>query len=171
MNRTNYTKELKAQAFRGTIVLFFIRKCVESFWMHRCTKFCFVLHTNLNFILIIESFVKDWNFYKCKFSLLPITSLIFWATAEVKGSFFPRLVLDSKATEFTDVHDPATNELLCRTPKCTKQEMETAVESAKKAYECWKNTSVLTRQTLMLKYQALIREHSVRSSITFFLVR
>ncbi|XP_031836218.2 putative methylmalonate-semialdehyde/malonate-semialdehyde dehydrogenase [acylating], mitochondrial isoform X1 [Nomia melanderi] len=68
--------------------------------------------------------------------------------------------VDSKATEFTDVHDPATNELLCRTPKSTKEEMEMAVQSAKSAYEKWKNTSVLTRQTLMLKYQALIREHS-----------
>lgn len=72
-----------------------------------------------------------------------------------------RSVSESKATEFTDVHDPATNELLCRTPKCTKEEMETAVKSAKEAYEKWKNTSVLTRQTLMLKYQTLIREHSV----------
>ncbi|XP_015171740.1 PREDICTED: probable methylmalonate-semialdehyde dehydrogenase [acylating], mitochondrial [Polistes dominula] len=68
--------------------------------------------------------------------------------------------VESKATEFTDVHDPATNELLYRTPKCTKEEMERAVESAKNAYQKWRNTSVLTRQNLMLKYQALIREHS-----------
>ena len=72
-----------------------------------------------------------------------------------------RFVSESKATEFTDVHDPATNELLCRTPKSTKEEMEMAVKSAKEAYKKWKNTSVLTRQTLMLRYQALIREHSV----------
>ncbi|KAK0158361.1 hypothetical protein PV328_009373 [Microctonus aethiopoides] len=68
--------------------------------------------------------------------------------------------VESKSTEFTDVHDPATNQLLCRTPKSTKVEMENAVESAKNAYEKWRQTSVLTRQTLMLKYQALIREHS-----------
>ncbi|KAK1137373.1 hypothetical protein K0M31_001885 [Melipona bicolor] len=68
--------------------------------------------------------------------------------------------VESKATEFTDVHDPATNELLCRTPKSTKEEMKMAVKSAKEVYEKWKNTSVLTRQTLMLRYQALIREHS-----------
>ncbi|KAK0163423.1 hypothetical protein PV327_007107 [Microctonus hyperodae] len=68
--------------------------------------------------------------------------------------------VESKSTEFTDVHDPATNQLLCRTPKSTKVEMESAVESAKNAYAKWRQTSVLTRQTLMLKYQALIREHS-----------
>ncbi|KAH0553840.1 probable methylmalonate-semialdehyde dehydrogenase [acylating], mitochondrial [Cotesia glomerata] len=68
--------------------------------------------------------------------------------------------VESKSTEFIDVHDPATNKLLCRTPKSTKAEMESAVASAKNAYEKWRDTSVLTRQTLMLKYQALIREHS-----------
>ncbi|XP_012284991.1 probable methylmalonate-semialdehyde dehydrogenase [acylating], mitochondrial [Orussus abietinus] len=68
--------------------------------------------------------------------------------------------VDSESTEFTDVHDPATNRLLCRTPKSTKEEMERAVECAKTAFQKWKNTSVLTRQTLMLKYQAQVREHS-----------
>ncbi|XP_014471882.1 PREDICTED: probable methylmalonate-semialdehyde dehydrogenase [acylating], mitochondrial [Dinoponera quadriceps] len=68
--------------------------------------------------------------------------------------------VESKATEFTDVHNPATNQLLCRTPKCTKDEMESAVQSARNTYKKWRNTSILTRQSLMLKYQALIREHS-----------
>lgn len=73
------------------------------------------------------------------------------------------ILIESKSTEFIDVHDPATNKLLCRTPKSTKAEMESAVASAKNAYEKWRDTSVLTRQTLMLKYQALIREHSVQN--------
>lgn len=77
--------------------------------------------------------------------------------------------IESKATEFTDVHDPATNKLLCRTPKCTKDEMESAVQSARNAYEKWRNTSVLTRQTLMLKYQELIREHSVSICLKYIL--
>ncbi|XP_011873215.1 PREDICTED: probable methylmalonate-semialdehyde dehydrogenase [acylating], mitochondrial [Vollenhovia emeryi] len=67
---------------------------------------------------------------------------------------------ESKATEFIDVHNPATNQVLCRVPKCTRDEMESAVQSAQKAYEKWRYTSVLTRQNLMLKYQALVREHS-----------
>lgn len=36
-------------------------------------------------------------------------------------------------------------------------EMEAAVQSCKNAYQTWKNTSVLTRQQLMLKLQAAIR--------------
>lgn len=35
--------------------------------------------------------------------------------------------------------------------------MKTAVNAAKNAYQSWKNTSVLTRQQLMLKLQAVIR--------------
>lgn len=35
--------------------------------------------------------------------------------------------------------------------------MESAVESSKNAYKSWSKTSVLTRQQLMLKLQAVIR--------------
>ncbi|XP_043476479.1 probable methylmalonate-semialdehyde dehydrogenase [acylating], mitochondrial isoform X2 [Leptopilina heterotoma] len=99
--------------------------------------------------------------------LIKIAQLETRMSARAYGSSAPAVKMfidgqfvDSKSTEFTDVHDPATNELISRTPKCTKEEMESAVASAKSAYHKWKNTSVLTRQTLMLKYQALIREHS-----------
>ncbi|KAG5898606.1 hypothetical protein JTB14_020982 [Gonioctena quinquepunctata] len=65
--------------------------------------------------------------------------------------------LDSKATEWVDLHDPATNNLVTKIPLSTKSEMEAAVDSAKNAYSSWSKTSVLTRQQLMLKLQAVIR--------------
>lgn len=68
---------------------------------------------------------------------------------------------DSKASEFTDVHNPATNDVISRTPKSTKSEMESAVESAKSAFEKWRWSSVVTRQQIMLKYQSLIRKNMV----------
>lgn len=64
---------------------------------------------------------------------------------------------DSKATEWIDLHDPATNEIVTKVPQSTKSEMEAAVESAKTAYQTWKHTTVLSRQQLMLKLQAVIR--------------
>ncbi|XP_046626600.1 probable methylmalonate-semialdehyde dehydrogenase [acylating], mitochondrial isoform X1 [Neodiprion virginianus] len=70
--------------------------------------------------------------------------------------------VDSKTSEFIDVHNPATNEVVCRTPKSMKTEMESAVESAKAAYEKWRWSSVVTRQQVMLKYQALIRANMKR---------
>ncbi|XP_026668689.1 probable methylmalonate-semialdehyde dehydrogenase [acylating], mitochondrial [Ceratina calcarata] len=96
------------------------------------------------------------NIIKCEAQFARRT----YASAPTVKMYLDGQFVESKATEFTEVHDPATNELLCRTPKCTKEEMEQAVTNAKAAYEKWKNTSVLTRQTLMLKYQALIRENS-----------
>lgn len=43
--------------------------------------------------------------------------------------------MESKATEWIDLPDPATNEIITRVPKCTQSEMEQAVESSKKAYK------------------------------------
>lgn len=65
--------------------------------------------------------------------------------------------VDSKASQWVDLHDPATNNLVTKVPQSTQAEMEAAVESSKKAYESWRQTSVLTRQQLMLKLQAVIR--------------
>ncbi|KAJ8952043.1 hypothetical protein NQ318_010953 [Aromia moschata] len=65
--------------------------------------------------------------------------------------------VESKATEWVDLHDPATNELVTRVPLSTQSEMEAAVESSKRAFDSWSKTSVLTRQQLMLKLQSVIR--------------
>lgn len=43
--------------------------------------------------------------------------------------------VESKATEWIDLHDPATNDIVTRVPKCTQAEMEDAVVSSKKAFE------------------------------------
>lgn len=37
--------------------------------------------------------------------------------------------------------------------------MEAVAESSQKAFQSWKNTSILSRQQIMLKYQELIKEH------------
>jgi malonate-semialdehyde dehydrogenase (acetylating)/methylmalonate-semialdehyde dehydrogenase len=65
--------------------------------------------------------------------------------------------VDSQTTNWVDLHDPATNNLVTKVPQSTQAEMEAAVESSKKAYETWRQTSVLTRQQLMLKLQHVIR--------------
>ncbi|PKS06643.1 hypothetical protein jhhlp_007393 [Lomentospora prolificans] len=65
----------------------------------------------------------------------------------------------SKATEFIDLHDPATNHLITRVPQMTDDELKAAVESAEKAFPAWRATSVLARQQIMFKFVALIREH------------
>ncbi|CAI4232193.1 unnamed protein product [Auanema sp. JU1783] len=65
--------------------------------------------------------------------------------------------VESKATEWVELTNPATNEVISRVPKTTQAEMNAAVESCKKAYSTWKNTSPLTRQQTMFRLQALIK--------------
>lgn len=65
----------------------------------------------------------------------------------------------SQATQWIDLHDPATNNLVTRVPQSTDAELRAAVDSAEKAFPAWKATSLLARQQIMFKYCALIREH------------
>lgn len=68
-------------------------------------------------------------------------------------------MVESKTNDWIDLRNPATNEVITRVPKATKDEMETAVEAAKAAYKTWSKTSILTRQQVMLRYQHIIRNN------------
>lgn len=67
--------------------------------------------------------------------------------------------VQSSTTQFIDLHDPTTNNLITRVPQNTDEELKAAVASASKAFETWRNTSVLHRQQIMFKFVALIREN------------
>ncbi|KAG9014720.1 hypothetical protein FRB94_010567 [Tulasnella sp. JGI-2019a] len=68
--------------------------------------------------------------------------------------------VESKSTKWHDITDPSTQTVLSRVPETTDAEFEEAVESAKKAFEGWSRTSVLTRQKVAMELQALLRQHS-----------
>merc|ERR1711963_373176 len=67
--------------------------------------------------------------------------------------------LDSSTSQWVDVHNPATNEVVTSVPCTTNDEMNAAVASAKAAYKTWSKTSVMHRQGIMFKYQELIKKH------------
>lgn len=97
------------------------------------------------------SFLKS-----CAVSLAqPATS----SAASVPGA---KLLIDgvfreSRAKEWIDVVNPATQEVVSRVPKTTSEEFEEAVLSAKAAFPKWRSTPVGTRARVMLKLQELIR--------------
>ncbi|CAG0886713.1 unnamed protein product [Darwinula stevensoni] len=70
--------------------------------------------------------------------------------------------VESHATDWIDVHNPATNEVVTRVPKSTQAEMEKAVEAAKEAFKSWSKTSILTRQQLMFRLQNIIKANMKR---------
>src|SRR6267154_2004128 len=67
--------------------------------------------------------------------------------------------VDSRTSEWHDVVNPATQEVLAQVPYATDAEINAAVASAKTAYKTWKNTPIAARARIFLEYQRLIREH------------
>ncbi|KAK9388376.1 Aldehyde/histidinol dehydrogenase [Lipomyces mesembrius] len=71
--------------------------------------------------------------------------------------FLDNQFLESKATTWIDLHDPATNNIVTRVPQSTTEELLAAVDSAEKAFKSWRKTTLLTRQQIMFKFVQLIR--------------
>ncbi|MDF1481714.1 CoA-acylating methylmalonate-semialdehyde dehydrogenase [Extensimonas sp. H3M7-6] len=67
--------------------------------------------------------------------------------------------VESKSTEWRNVVNPATQEVLARVPFATPDEIEAAVASAKEAFKTWRKTPIGARARIFLKLQQLIREH------------
>ncbi|EPP5333200.1 CoA-acylating methylmalonate-semialdehyde dehydrogenase [Vibrio harveyi] len=66
---------------------------------------------------------------------------------------------ESQATDWVEVTNPATNDVIARLPCATDEEMHVAIESAKATFTCWKDVAVSERARLMLRYQHLLKEH------------
>ncbi|KAI0430932.1 Aldehyde/histidinol dehydrogenase [Xylaria sp. FL1042] len=73
--------------------------------------------------------------------------------------FIDNQFIPSKADQFIDLYDPATNNLVTRVPQMTDAELEAAVQSAKTAFPAWRSTSIMARQQIMFKFVGLIREN------------
>jgi len=67
--------------------------------------------------------------------------------------------VDSRSTQWRDVVNPATQQVLARVPFATARELDAAVASAKDAFKSWRKTPIGVRARIFLKYQQLIREH------------
>lgn len=66
---------------------------------------------------------------------------------------------DSQTSEWLDVTNPATNEVIAQAPCTTDAEMQRAIESAGEAFKTWREVPVSDRARLMMRYQALLKEH------------
>ena len=73
--------------------------------------------------------------------------------------FLDNKFVQSKTDRFIDLPDPATNNLVTRVPEMTTEEMKAVVASAEKAYQPWRNTSIMARQQIMFRFVHLIREN------------
>lgn len=67
--------------------------------------------------------------------------------------------IESKATDFGQVANPSTGELIARVPMCKSDDVNMAVEAAQKAYPDWRETPVVERARVMFKFKSLLEEH------------
>eukprot|EP01034_Spumella_vulgaris_P039425 gene39425-48720_t len=67
--------------------------------------------------------------------------------------------VESQTTQWRNVVNPATQEVLARVPFATPEEINAAVASGKEAFKTWKKTPIGTRARIFLKLQQLIREN------------
>ncbi len=74
--------------------------------------------------------------------------------------------VESRTSEWRDVVNPATQEVLARVPFATTDELNAAVAAAKRAFKTWKTTPIGARMRIMLKLQALIRDNMGRIAQT-----
>ncbi len=69
-------------------------------------------------------------------------------------------VVRSVSSDWRDVVNPATQEVVARVPFATEDEVNQAVASAKEAFKSWRKVSLAQRMRIMLRFQALVREHT-----------
>ncbi len=74
--------------------------------------------------------------------------------------------VESHTTEWRDVVNPATQQVLARVPFATVDEVDAAARAAQAAFATWKNTPLSARMRIMLKYQELVRANLPRIART-----
>lgn len=67
--------------------------------------------------------------------------------------------VESRTTEWREVVNPATQEVLARVPMATADEVAAAIAAGKAAFKSWKKTPIGTRARIFLKLQQLIRDN------------
>ena len=67
--------------------------------------------------------------------------------------------VQSKTSQWRNIVNPATQEVLARVPLATAAEVDAAVAAAKAAFVTWRKSAIGTRARIFLKYQQLIREN------------
>lgn len=63
---------------------------------------------------------------------------------------------ESKATNFSNVSNPSTGEVIARVPMCGSSEVDLAVQAAQKAFADWAETPVVERARVMFRFKALL---------------
>lgn len=67
--------------------------------------------------------------------------------------------VNSITTKTEEVYNPATGEVIAQVPISIKEDLDHAVDVAKKAFKAWSETAVPKRARILFKYQQLLVDH------------
>ncbi|MFZ4451706.1 CoA-acylating methylmalonate-semialdehyde dehydrogenase [Salibacterium aidingense] len=74
-------------------------------------------------------------------------------------NFIGGIWVESDTSVYEDVLDPSNGQLLAKTPCSTKEDVDKAVNAARKAYQSWKKMPVPKRARILYKYHHLLMDH------------
>lgn len=85
------------------------------------------------------------------------------------ASYINGQAVKSDATEWFDVHDPATDVVIAKVPQSTESEMDKAIQAADDAFKTYSQYSVIKRLGLTFKYTELLKAktHEIAQMIVF----
>ncbi len=67
--------------------------------------------------------------------------------------------VESAAKRYMDIYDPSTGEVIAKTPCCTSEEVEAAIQAAKAAFPAWSNTPCSKRVEVLYRFRDLLNAH------------
>src|SRR4051812_39993524 len=65
----------------------------------------------------------------------------------------------ARASEYFDVHNPASGDVIGRTPLSTSEDVDAAVQAAAQAFPAWRDTPVNARAQFLYKFKQLCEQH------------
>jgi len=65
----------------------------------------------------------------------------------------------SQSGQYFEIFDPSTGQVIARVPRCTEQEVNQAIQSAKDAFPAWAGTSAMKRVQVLYGFRDLIEKH------------
>jgi malonate-semialdehyde dehydrogenase (acetylating)/methylmalonate-semialdehyde dehydrogenase len=65
----------------------------------------------------------------------------------------------SKATEFSNVWNPSTGEIIAKVPMCKADEVDKVVQAAQNAFHDWAETPIVERTRVMYRFKGLIEKN------------
>jgi malonate-semialdehyde dehydrogenase (acetylating)/methylmalonate-semialdehyde dehydrogenase len=81
-------------------------------------------------------------------------------TNEVLRNYVGNEWVESAATEYLEVLNPATTEVLAKVPLSPASEVDAAAELAAEAFQEWRRTPAVERVQYLFKLKGLLEEHS-----------